>query len=288
MKTIGVIANLEKTGARELLEEIATKGEEKGLQLVFDRSCSEPGHTGSREGRDEFFEGVDCVLTLGGDGTLLGAVRRMGGRPVPLLGINFGKLGFLTSVTREQLDEVLDALANDTCIPSRRGLIECTYANPGEAPRRELAMNDVVLSWGKSSHIASLEVSVNGEEVTTYTCDGLIAATPTGSTGHSLSAGGPILTPDSHAMVLSPICPHAMTVRPVVLSFQTELVIRLTPQSKALVLACDGQPLQELAPGGEVRTRPADVTVELLHLPGYAYWEALRSKLHWRGSSINH
>lgn len=287
MKTIGVIANLDKPGTEDLLRELKEKAERKGLHLIYDESCSGLIRAEERESYEDFLEDVDCVLTLGGDGTLLGAVRRMGSKPVPLLGINFGQLGFLTSVTRDQLDDVLDAMVSDTLVSSRRRLLRCAYRNEGEEPRHTLALNDVVLSWGKSSHIASLEVSVNGQSVTTYTCDGLIASTPTGSTGHSLSAGGPILAPETNAMVLSPICPHAITVRPVVLSFDTEVDIRLAPHSKTLVLACDGQPMREMKPKGIVEIRPSEVTVELLHLKGYEYWEALRGKLHWRGSSIS-
>jgi NAD+ kinase len=286
MKNIGVIINLDKPGTRELLPVLREKALQAGLHLVYDHTCSEVVTDKTCESCDSFFGQVDAVITLGGDGTLLGAVRRMMPRPVPILGINFGKLGFLTSVTQDRLDEALTAMAQDTLIRSRRQLLECTYANPGEETQTVHALNDVVLSWGKSSHIATLDVSVNQKSVTTYTCDGLIVSTPTGSTGHSLSAGGPILTPETEALILNPICPHAMTVRPVVMALNTELSIRLADQSKSLVLACDGQPLLDMKPGGVVCTRPGKIDVELLQLPDYHYWEVLRNKLHWRGSSI--
>jgi len=166
-------------------------------------------------------------------------------------------------------------------VSSRRRLMECSCQG-----RRELALNDVVMSWGNSSHIAHLEVYVDDQLITTYTCDGLILSSPTGSTGHSLSAGGPVLVPECDARVVSPICPHAMTVRPVVLPGGVTVRVKVCDSSKSLMLACDGQLFGEVEPGGEVQVCPSDVTVDLLHLPGYQYWDVLREKLHWRGSAV--
>lgn len=286
MRTLAVIVNQEKSGTRELLPKLISKAEALGLELLFEADDAAWLPNQTCLACDELFHRADAVLTLGGDGTLLSAVRRMGENPLPLLGINFGKLGFLTSVTQDQVDQALEALADGTFITSRRPLLECSYRNPGESPKTARVLNDVVMSWGKSSHIATLEVTVNGGALTTYTCDGLIVSTPTGSTGHSLSAGGPILSPETEDLVLSPICPHSMTVRPVVLSSTSELGINLAPHSKSLVLACDGQPVLEMVPGAKLDIKISDLKVELLQLPDYNYWEVLRNKLHWRGSSV--
>lgn len=289
MKSIGVIVNPEKPEAGGLVPNLLRLASEKGLELFFDPGSLPPGLEAPTLPCESFAGRVDAVLTLGGDGTLLGAVRRMGRSPLPLLGVNLGKLGFLTSVTQDELSPALSALAENTVIASTRQLLDCRYANQGgDVLHTAPALNDIVLSWGASSHIAHLEVSVDGEEITTYTCDGLIVATPTGSTGHSLSAGGPILHPESDALVISPICPHAMTVRPVVLSGNTGMTIRLSNQSKSLVLAIDGQSAAEIHPGGRVVVTPSETRVDLLHLPGYKYWEVLRRKLHWRGTAISH
>lgn len=285
MKTIGVIANLNKPGTRDLLPTLRQKADAFGLTLVFDEGCAEalPEETGMLS--EDLFREAEAVLTLGGDGTLLEAIRRMGQKTIPLLGINFGKLGFLTSVTQDEVDAALGALAADTTIASRRPLLRCeTTTSTGT--QRTRALNDVVLSWGTSAQIAHIHVQVNGEYLTTYTCDGLILSTPTGSTGHSLSAGGPILSPESSSLVLSPICPHSMTVRPVVLPGDAVLDIELDEDSKPLVLACDGQPMGELGPGDTLHTQYGQTVVELLHLPGYSYWEVLRTKLNWRGSNV--
>jgi NAD+ kinase len=281
MKTLGVIANLEKPGVGEALRDVRRLAAGQGLEMVFDPDCAAQLDGVRCLAPAEFPGNVEAALTLGGDGTLLGAVRAMGSRPVPLLGVNLGKLGFLTGITLPQLPEALAALARGDTVSSRRRLMRCEAGG-----RSALALNDVVLSWGVSSHIAHLEVHVNGAEVTTYTCDGLILASPTGSTGHSLSAGGPVLHPDCDARVISPICPHAMTVRPVVLPGSAEILVRLSHHSKPLVLACDGQPLGELQPGETVRVSPSDVFVDLLHLAGYHYWNVLREKLHWQGSAL--
>ncbi len=275
MKRVAVLANLDKPGTRDLLAELPRIAAREGLEVLLD------------PGEGPLPEGVEALLTLGGDGTLLSAVRRMGVHPIPLLGVNFGKLGFLTAVTEAEVARALRALARDEVLASRRPLLECLHRNPGAREGRTLALNDIVLSWGVSSHIAHLEVAVDGHGVTTYTCDGLILATPTGSTGHSLSAGGPILHPGTDALVLSPICPHAMAVRPVVLPGDSHVAIRLCDHSKPLVLACDGQPTDEIHPGGLLHVRPSGSSVELLHLDDWSYWGVLRGKLRWSGSSLH-
>lgn len=286
MKTVGVIANLQKQGTREMLPRLKQKAESIGLELIYDKSCNQalPGET-CTECQDLFVRS-EAILTLGGDGTLLSAVQRMGSSPVPILGVNFGKLGFLTGVTQNGVDDALQALADGTTQPSRRTLLECSTQARSVQRTHTRALNDIVLSWGTSSHIAHLHVFVNDEHLTTYTCDGLILSTPTGSTGHSLSAGGPILSPDSNSLVLSPICPHSMTVRPVVLPATARIRVELDEDSKPLVLACDGQSLGELSPGDGLDAHLSDVAVDLLHIPGYSYWEVLRTKLHWRGSNV--
>ena len=291
MNIIGVIANLDKAGVKELLPLLSQRAKVFGLRLLYDPACAPETPCPDYEAVaacEQFPDQADAVLTLGGDGTLLGAVRRMGTRPKPVLGINMGKLGFLTAVTQDQLDEALEAFKADRLIASKRRLLLCRYPDPESGDLREcLALNDVVLSWGISSHIAHLEVSVDQEEITHYTCDGLIISTPTGSTGHSLSAGGPVLHPRSDALVLSPICPHAMGVRPVVLHGTAEIMVTLGQPSKSLVLAADGQPAAELKPGDRLTVGPADVRLDLLHLEGYQYWQVLRQKLHWRGSTLS-
>lgn len=282
MKTLGVIANLEKAGAAEALRSLVGLASSLEVALVFDEGCAAVVPGVETLSVEEFPGRVEAALTLGGDGTLLGAVRRMGECPVPLLGVNLGKLGFLTGVTAQELRGALEALVAGRTVASRRRLMACEFEG-----RRMLALNDVVMSWGTSSHIAHLEVFVDERVMTTYTCDGLIIASPTGSTGHSLSAGGPVLVPECDARVICPICPHAMTVRPVVLPGGVSIRVKVCAHSKPLVLACDGQMFGEVAPGGEVRVCASEVTVELLHLPGYAYWDVLREKLHWRGSAVS-
>jgi NAD+ kinase len=286
MKTIGVIVNEDKPGTVALLPQLLRTANKLGLKLLVDKPIIPEFSDSACVSEETLFSESEALLTLGGDGTLLSAVRRMGDRPLPLLGVNFGKLGFLTSVTQDELDSALSALAEGNLISSLRPLLDCQYQNPNGKPGHARVLNDVVLSWGNSSHIANLDVSVCGDKLTTYTCDGLIVSTPTGSTGHSLSAGGPILSPDTRNLVLSPICPHSMTVRPVVLAPDAEISISLAAHSKSLVLACDGQPVTELVPGATVVTRFSSLQVELLQLPSYNYWEVLRRKLHWRGSTV--
>ena len=289
MKTIGVIANQDKAGVADLLPHLSKLARARDLKLVFDPDCSGSVAAEETANTRDFLADVDAVITLGGDGTLLGAVRRMGANTKPILGVNMGKLGFLTGITQDELVTGLDAMAEDALVASPRRLQACEYPSTRSGPvARAFALNDIVLSWGASSHIAHLEVSVDGQPVTTYTCDGLVISTPTGSTGHSLSAGGPVLHPESEALVISPICPHAMAIRPVVLHGNAEISVRLCDHSKTLVLACDGQSAGEMQPGDQIVVKPSEVIVNLLHLPGYQYWQILRQKLHWRGSTLTH
>ncbi|MGA0370079.1 MAG: NAD(+)/NADH kinase, partial [Kiritimatiellia bacterium] len=195
MHTLAVIINQQKPETRDLLPVLISKAGELGLELLFEADDAAWLPEQTCLPCADLFRRADAVITLGGDGTLLSAVRRMGDRPIPLLGINFGKLGFLTSITQDEMGAALEALVAGTLISSSRQLLQCSYGNPGEPVQQARVLNDVVISWGKSSHIATLEVTVNGEKLTTYTCDGLIVSTPTGSTGHSLSAGGPIVSP---------------------------------------------------------------------------------------------
>ena len=286
MKHIGLIANQDKPGVTEVLPQLAERAAAVGLTLFADPVSAGPCPGMESLPCETFFGQVDAVLTLGGDGTLLTALRRLGDHVLPILGVNFGKLGFLTSLTQAELDEGLRSLANDSLLHSPRNLLRCEVEKRDGTRLEVRALNDVVLSWGTSSHIAHLDVEINGSQITTYTCDGLILSTPTGSTGHSLSAGGPILHPESDALLISPICPHSMTVRPVVVPGDAKLQIRPCENSKTLVLAADGQPLCDVEPGDRISATPSRISVDLLQLPGYNYWNVLESKLHWRGSHV--
>jgi NAD+ kinase len=286
MKTIGIIANSSKPAAPLALRCIADRAKSLGLRLVTcddtrrllpeANACTPTG----------FRRRIDALMALGGDGTMLYAVRMIGDADIPVLGVNLGSLGFLTSVPLDRIEPALEALAAGSCIESRRALLDCRLIRGGKTLGRHRALNDVVLGWGATSRVVTLSLQVDGEVVSTLVCDGLIVSTPTGSTGHSLSAGGPVLHPGSPAFVINPICPHTLSNRPMVIPDDSRVELRVESADKKLLLVVDGQEHATVSSGDRVRIARAARGVRILNLPGYSYFNVLRQKLHWRGSSL--
>lgn len=219
----------------------------------------------------------EAVVVLGGDGTMLSAVHRFPG--LPLLGLNLGSLGYLSAVEAPRFEEALRALAADAFTLSHRTALSVNGVR---------ALNDVVVSKGGSGHAAVIELSVDGCLATRFFADGLVLATPTGSTAYSLAAGGPILLPDSQSLVITPVCPHALSSRPLVVRDTVRLQIRLVPRPGAETLAifADGVDAGRLAVGEQVEVTRAAESVPLVQLPGDDPFVVLNRKLGWSGSSI--
>jgi len=234
----------------------------------------------------ELAEAADLVIAVGGDGTMLYASRLVAGREVPLLGINRGRLGFLADITPGEMLRRLDEVLAGDYDEDRRLMLEAVIDKDGEAPRRALALNDVVLQKRDTGRMLDFENWVDGIYVNTHGGDGIVIATPTGSTAYALSGGGPIIHPSLDAITLVPICPHTLSDRPIVIRADSSIEIRVLerPDTRAEV-ACDGVPLGELAAGARLRVRAAREQVMLIHPRGHDYFRLLRSKLHWgRGS----
>lgn len=228
---------------------------------------------------------VDLLVVLGGDGALLRAARKLEGNPVPVLGVNFGKLGFLAGIRASGIERAVeDVIVGGGFRVSVRMMIEATVQHAdgrSEGPHR--ALNDVVVErWDARS--LSIHLTVDGETATTYRGDGLIVATPTGSTAHSLAAGGPIVEPGLCAIVVSPMCAHGLTNRPLVLSAESELVLEVGPGSQRPGMAVDGQVLVALAQGDRVTVRRSQVRFHLASPRTLGHFEVLRSRLHWAGA----
>lgn len=282
---LGVIANCEKPKAAEVLGLLAAGAVRRGFELwvcgdarthlARARVCK-PAVLGAT---------VDVLMVLGGDGTMLHAVRTLGGADVPILGVNIGSLGFMTSVPQQRLEEALDALAEQSYSTTLRTMIACTLHRRGKTVGPYRALNDVVIGWGESSRVVTLGVKIDGEDVSEYVCDGLIVSTPTGSTGHSLSAGGPIVQPGAPVFVLNPICPHTLSNRPMVVSDDRHIEVCVCASDKRQLLVIDGQDQHAMERGDCVEMVRAAPGVRFIHLPGFSYYELLRQKLHWRGSS---
>lgn len=231
-------------------------------------------------------DAADLVVAVGGDGTMLYASRLVAGRDLPLLGINRGRLGFLADITPGEMLRRLDEVLAGEYDEERRLMLEAVIDNGDGTPRRALALNDVVLQKRDTGRMLDFENWVNGVYVNTHGGDGLVIATPTGSTAYALSGGGPIIHPSLDAITLVPICPHTLSDRPIVIRGDARIEVRVLerPDTRAEV-SCDGQPLGELAAGQRLLVRAAEERVVLIHPRGHDYFRLLRSKLHWgRGS----
>ena len=226
---------------------------------------------------------VDLLMVFGGDGTMLNTARQIAGSNTPMLGVNIGGLGFLTAVPSDKLAEALKLVWRGEFKFEARALIEVSGTGRGKKIHAT-ALNDIVISRGAISRLIALDVSMNGEPITRYRCDGLIVSSPTGSTAYSLAAGGAIVLPTADVFALTPICPHALSNRSIILPLSASITIKAINTVATAYLNADGQIVGELDNGDEVTVRRSQSTVRLVHLKNSSFLEALRRKLHWRGT----
>jgi len=225
---------------------------------------------------------ADLIIAIGGDGTLLYAARLVAGHSVPLLGINRGRLGFLTDVSPNSMLEDVDTVLAGRYSEDRRSLLAARLEREGAEAVRALALNDVVVNKWETGRTMDFETSINGRFVNSHGGDGIVIATATGSTAYALSCGGPIVEPDLDVWVLAPICPHTLSDRPIVVRAGSKIQLRMSDrfESRAQV-TCDGIAIGDLTQGDNLYVESADAQITLLHPPGYDYYRLLRSKLHW-------
>jgi NAD+ kinase len=226
---------------------------------------------------------LDCLVTLGGDGTLLRGARLLDGAETPILGVNFGRVGFLTTATDQTLDWSLDALVRGAYTTEARRTLQPTIEDARGRRREEaLVLNDVVLHKGGVARVVRLRVAVDGEDVGHYSADGIIVATPTGSTAYSLSAGGPIVVPGVDAIIITAICPHTLGVRPLVVPADRVVTIEpLAPDAGEIIVTFDGQSSLHLEPGSRLLVRRGERRVQLVRLGPEGYFARMRKKLQW-------
>ena len=228
---------------------------------------------------------VDSLIVFGGDGTMLRVAREIAGVNTPLLGVNIGGLGFLTAVPSDQLEQALKLIWQGGFKFERRALIEAT-TRVGAKQIRKLALNDIVIGRGEVARLIDLEVDVNGDPLTRYRCDGLIVSSPTGSTAYSLAAGGAVVLPTADVFALTPICPHTLSNRSLIVPLDATIHIKPVSQRTATILSADGEILSELVPGDVVTVRRSKYSVRLMQLADSSFFEALRRKLQWRGAYL--
>ena len=260
------------------LEALASEDERDRLPGVAVRFLAEP----------ELVDEADLVIAIGGDGTLLYAAGLVAERGTPLLGVNRGRLGFLTDVMPEDMLASVDAAIAGQCLRDERPLLRAEIRSASGSTIKGLALNDVVLQKRQSGHLIDFETSIDGRFVNSHGGDGLVVASATGSTAYALSCGGPIVDPSLEVVVVTPICPHTLSDRPIVVSAHSVINITLIdrPDSSAEV-ACDGRSLAPLNPGDTLTIHTAGARITLLHPEGYDYFKLLRSKLNWGRRSFD-
>ncbi len=292
MQTIGLIVNGSKPRAAEALWQVAGHARALGLILVAapETIAMAGGGPPWREGAvGDFSRTVEAVVALGGDGTLLKAAHAIQGSGLPLMGLNIGSLGYLTSVEEARFDEALRVLREDRYLLSPRATLAARVVRANgaveEVPLH--ALNDVVISRGISARLARIELKLDGMSVTTYACDGLIVATPTGSTAYSLSTGGPIVMPGTPALAICMICPHALGARPLVVPESTFISIHVAGAGAPLLLAVDGIDDIRLKVGDRVEVAASGVPARLAFLPEHDPYSVMSRKLGWGGRGRN-
>jgi NAD+ kinase len=285
-RNIGLVARAEAQAGDASLRALVELLQHHGCHVILEESLA-PGledlklQAGSRT---QLGESCDLVIVVGGDGRLLGAARTFARHDVPVLGINRGRLGFLTDIRPAEIDTRIGQVLGGDYHIEERFLLDMEVRRGRTAIGEGSALNDVVLLSGESVHMIEFELFIDGDFVYNQRSDGLIVATPTGSTAYALSGGGPIMHPKLDAMVLVPLNPHTLTSRPLVVGGNSEIKIRLTsPELKPLV-SCDGQEGVRLQHHDEIRVGKKPHRLKLLHPPGHNFYEACRSKLSWSSS----
>ena len=288
-ETVALVGRYADPLVADAMLAIAGHAVERGLGVLVDEAATAKFPAAVRRRPEAALaDEAGLLVAIGGDGTLLHAARLAIGHDVPLLGINRGRLGFLADISSAEMLERFAEVVAGRYTRDVRHLLAARLTHPTEPERRAVALNDVVLQKWDTGRMLDFETWIDGRYVNTHGGDGLVAATSTGSTAYAMSCGGPIIEPTLDALVLAPISPHTLSDRPIVLSRQCRIELRLVAQAptKAQV-TCDGVLLGNLHPDGRLAISPAAQNVTLLHPPGYDFYRILRSKLHW-GHSVRH
>jgi NAD+ kinase len=284
---VGLLANSSKTSSRALVQSTARLVQRSGRKLFCDAATAQLAGLKCEafSTTAQLAEKVDLLLVFGGDGTMLRVARDAAGSPTPILGVKVGGLGFLTTVQSHQLPAALKQIWAGEYMLESRPLIQASGKAQGKNIG-EIALNDFVIGRGATSRLIELAVTVDGEELTRYRCDGLIISSPTGSTAYSLAAGGAIVSPDSEVLTLTPICPHTLSNRSVIVPMDSVVQVTVLSERVDTILTADGQVQIPLNTGDFVQIRSSRLSVRLLRLRGSSFFQTLRQKLHWSGSHV--
>jgi NAD+ kinase len=283
-KSIALVGRAKDARVAECMLSLAAHLHARGYSALVDTRVGLPFPADSvvRCPEEAFGSRADLIIAIGGDGTLLYAANLLAGLPVPLIGINRGRLGFLTDVSPHSMLEDVDSVLGGHYTEDRRSLLAARLERYGAPSVRAFALNDIVVNKWETGRMLDFETSINGRFVNSHGGDGLVIATATGSTAYALSCGGPIVEPDLDVWVLAPISPHTLSDRPIVVRAGSKIQVRMSDRLESHAqVTCDGAALGDLKQGDCLLVEGADAQITLLHPPGYDYYRLLRSKLHW-------
>jgi NAD+ kinase len=281
MKNIAIFAKVHDPRCQDVAVELITWLEDNGLTPLVEPHLSRHLQVREGGGSGNIPDSADLVVVLGGDGTLISVARLVGNREVPILGVNLGSLGFLTEITLDELYPALESCLSGDYRFSERMMLRAAIERNGEEIQTHRVLNDVVINKGALARIVDLETTVSGSYLTTFKADGLIISTPTGSTGYSLAAGGPIIHPALECLVVTPICPHTLTNRPIVVDAGAVVTVTLKSTHEDVFITLDGQVGMELKAGDVIRVQCAEHRTRLVMSRSKDYFEVLRTKLKW-------
>jgi NAD+ kinase len=280
ISTVGIISKPKIAHAPELVAGLLEWLNQRGIHYRCDQQTAEYADSATFFSRDELPEGIDLLVVLGGDGTLLSAARMIGGRDIPLFAVNLGHLGFLTSIQLDELYPELERALRGEHRIGRRRMVDCELVRDGVQIASYSALNDVVITKSELARMIDLDTHVDNHFVAAYKADGLIIATPTGSTAYSLSAGGPVIFPSVNALCITPICPHMLTNRPVLVP-DTSVIQILNHGEDGTYLTIDGQVGEPLSKDDRIVCRSSQKTIQLIRPPKMLFFDVLREKLKW-------
>jgi NAD+ kinase len=281
VKTVGLVIKPD-AAVRSKADTLENWLKSKGCDTV--RRESPPPHRGhvSRD-LDRAPASLYCIFVLGGDGTFLSAVRWIGAQKIPILGVKFGEVGFLAEIAEDLLFTVAESILGGFFTTQARMRLQVHVIRSGAERAKETVLNDVVINKGALARLANIETSINEHYLTTYRADGLIVATPTGSTAYSLAAGGPVIHPAVPAIIMTPICPFTLTNRPLIIPDSSHIKIRLEKGSSDIMLTFDGQQGLEIDPKDTLVVRKSPHPIYLITEPKQRYYDVLKAKLRWSG-----
>ncbi len=287
MDRIGIIAKRNKPEAVAVVRNLVEWLRPKKIQVYIEKQMEELLRPTLSEGnwesveRDEMPPHVEMMIVLGGDGTLLSVGRQVWNRNIPILGVNLGGLGFLTEITLDELYSVLERVLHDDFEINERETLKASVIRREKPIAEFIVLNDAVINKGALARIIDLETTINGEYLSTFRSDGLIISTPTGSTAYNLSAGGPIVYPSLHTIIITPICPHTLTIRPIIIPDDVKIRALLKSRDEEVTLTLDGQQGFTLKFEDVVEVGKAEGRILLIKSPYRHYFELLREKLKW-------